>query len=75
MSSPNWQLPEQRSHIFADYLKSLVQDEDCNYNMHCRFDDSKHFLMEHTHLACEETATYLTIQCINLAMEEVGSAG
>lgn len=36
-----------------------------------KFEDSKNYLQEHHHLACEETANYLVIQCINLAMEEV----
>ena len=35
-----------------------------------KWDDSKTFLMEHTQLACEETANYLVIHCLNLAMEE-----
>lgn len=36
-----------------------------------KFDDSKAFLLENTALACEETANFLVIECINLAMEEV----
>ena len=35
-----------------------------------KYDDSKAFLQERPVLACEETANYLVIQCINLAMEE-----
>ena len=35
-----------------------------------KYDDSKAFLQEKSALACEETANYLVIQCINLAMEE-----
>jgi len=35
-----------------------------------KYDDSKTFLQEKPVLACEETANYLVIQCINLAMEE-----
>jgi len=35
-----------------------------------KYDDSKAFLQEKPVLACEETANYLVIQCINLAMEE-----
>jgi len=34
-----------------------------------KFDDSKAYMMEHTHLACEETANYLVIHCLNLEME------
>ena len=28
------------------------------------------FMLERPHLACEETANYLVIQCLNLEMEE-----
>merc|ERR1712241_688919 len=34
-----------------------------------KFDDSKAYMMEHPHLACEETANYLVIHCLNLEME------
>ena len=34
-----------------------------------KFDDSKAFMLEHPHLACEETANYLVIHCLNLEME------
>lgn len=36
-----------------------------------KYDDSQHFLQEHPHLACEETANYLVIWCVNLEVEEV----
>jgi len=35
-----------------------------------KYQDSKKFLLEHNHLACEETTSYLTIWCVNLALEE-----
>lgn len=35
-----------------------------------KMDDSKAFMLERPHLACEETANYLVIQCLNLEMEE-----
>ena len=35
-----------------------------------KFDDSKAYMMEHPHLACEETANYLVIHCLNLQIEE-----
>merc|ERR1719348_37160 len=36
-----------------------------------KFDDSKKFMMDGmTHLACEETANYLVIWCLDLEMEE-----
>lgn len=36
-----------------------------------KYEDSKNFLREHPQLACEETANYLVIWCINLEVEEV----
>lgn len=41
------------------------------YGMLRKYDDSKQFLQQHSHLVCEETANYLVIWCINLEMEEV----
>jgi len=35
-----------------------------------KYDDSKRFLLERPHLACEETANFLVIHCLNLAIEE-----
>lgn len=40
------------------------------FGMLRKYDDSKAFLQEHTHLVCENTANYLVIWCINLEMEE-----
>lgn len=40
------------------------------FGMFQKYDDSKRFLMEQPHLACEETANYLVIWCINLEVEE-----
>ncbi|XP_013784992.1 hsp90 co-chaperone Cdc37-like [Limulus polyphemus] len=40
------------------------------YGMLQKYDDSKRFLQEHPHLACEDTANYLVIWCINLEVEE-----
>jgi cell division cycle protein 37 len=35
-----------------------------------KFEDSRRFLLEHPHLTCEDTTNYLTIWCVNLALEE-----
>lgn len=43
------------------------------FGMLRKYDDSKHFLMDHNQLVCEETANYLVIWCINLEMEEVST--
>lgn len=40
------------------------------FGMLRRYDDSKKFLLDNSHLACEATANYLVIWCINLEMEE-----
>lgn len=40
------------------------------FGMLRKYDDSKKFLLDHSHLACEATANYLVIWCINLEMEE-----
>lgn len=37
-----------------------------------KYEDSERFLMDNTQLACEETANYLVLWCIDLAVEEVG---
>ena len=36
-----------------------------------KYDDSQQFLSDNPHLACEETANYLVLWCINLEVEEV----
>ena len=56
------------------HMKEFVKEHEAemkHFGWLKHFNDSKAYLMEHTHLACEETANYLVIQCINLAMEEV----
>ena len=36
-----------------------------------RYEDSQQYLTENAHLACEETANYLVLWCVNLEVEEV----
>ena len=36
-----------------------------------KYEDSQEYLSEHPHLACEETANYLVLWCIDLEIEEV----
>ena len=36
-----------------------------------KYEDSQEYLLEHPHLACEETANYLVLWCIDLEIEEV----
>lgn len=54
-------------------MKEFVKKNETHikkYGMFRNFDDSRRFLMEHTELACEDTANYLVVWCINLEMEE-----
>lgn len=57
---------EQRMKKFVRENEKLLKQ----YGMLRKFEDSKRFLMEHQHLACENTANYLAIWCINLEMEQ-----
>ncbi|XP_052810465.1 hsp90 co-chaperone Cdc37-like isoform X2 [Mya arenaria] len=40
------------------------------FGMFSKYDDSQEFLMSHPELACEETANYLVLWCIDLEIEE-----
>lgn len=45
------------------------------YAMLRKWDDSKQFLLDNRHLCCEDTANYLTIECLNNEMEGVNYFG
>lgn len=55
-------------------MKKFVKENEKKikeYGMLKKFDDSKKFMMDGmTHLACDETANYLVIWCLDLEMEE-----
>lgn len=57
---------EKRMKKFVKENEKLMKE----YGMMRKFDDSKRFMMENTHLACEETANYLVIWCLDLEMED-----
>lgn len=57
---------EIRMRDFVKTNKKILED----YGMLRRYEDSKKFLLDHSHLACEATANYLVIWCINLEMEK-----
>lgn len=57
---------EVRMRDFIKENKKAVED----FGMLRKYDDSRKFLLEHSHLACEATANYLVIWCINLEMEK-----
>lgn len=57
---------EVRMRDFVKDNKKILEQ----FGMLRRYDDSKKFLLDHSHLACESTANYLVIWCINLEMEK-----
>lgn len=57
---------EARMRNFIKDNKKIVEQ----FGMLQKYDDSKKFLLDHSHLACEATANYLVIWCINLEMEQ-----
>lgn len=61
---------EEQEKKFKSFIKeneSLLKQ----FGMLRKYEDSKRFLMDHSQLACEDTANYLVYWCINLEMEEV----
>lgn len=57
---------EERQKKFIKENESLLK----KYGMLHKYDDSKRFLQEYPFLACDETANYLVMWCINLEVEE-----
>uniref|UniRef100_T1JMF2 Hsp90 co-chaperone Cdc37 n=1 Tax=Strigamia maritima TaxID=126957 RepID=T1JMF2_STRMM len=60
---------EERDDKYRQFVKEnekLVK----KYGMLQKFDDSKRFLQDNPHLACEDTANFLVVWCVQLAMEE-----
>ena len=49
---------------FGHYIDNDIE------NIVFNFTNITAFMLERPHLACEETANYLVIQCLNLEMEE-----
>ncbi|XP_035229830.1 hsp90 co-chaperone Cdc37-like isoform X2 [Stegodyphus dumicola] len=56
----------EKQRIFVRENEELLK----KFGLFQKYEDSKNFLREHPHLACEETANYLVIWCINLEVEE-----
>lgn len=42
-----------------------------HYGMLYDYNDSEDYLRKHPHLACDDTANYLALWCINLEVQEV----
>ncbi|KAL7644814.1 UNVERIFIED_CONTAM: hypothetical protein RMT77_004627 [Armadillidium vulgare] len=57
---------EEKMRKFVKENEKLIKE----YGLFRHYEDSRKFMMEHSHLACEETANYLVVWCINLEMEE-----
>ncbi|KAF0313815.1 Hsp90 co-chaperone Cdc37 [Amphibalanus amphitrite] len=60
---------EEREERMRNFIKKYEKDIK-KYGMLRKYDDSKRFLQDNMHLACEDTANYLVIWAINLEMEE-----
>lgn len=66
--------------IYYVHLSSFLQQEFTKKNrdklkkfgMFKKYEDSERFLSDNPELTCEETANYLVLWCIDLAVEEVG---
>jgi len=56
----------KQSKVFMDKYRDDIK----KYGMLHEYHDSEKFLLANTHLACEETANYLVIWCIDLEVEE-----
>lgn len=70
-SKPSYdELTEEEKEIrMRDFVKENKQILE-QFGMLRRYEDSKKFLLDHANLACEATANYLVIWCINLEMEK-----
>lgn len=60
---------EERERLSKEFIKKHEKDIK-NFGMLRRYDDSKQFLQENSHLVSEHTSNYLVIWCINLELEE-----
>jgi len=76
-STINKPIPRQKEELTEEEkenkMRKFVQDNKDDlkaFGWISKMDDSKAFMLERPHLACEETANYLVIQCLNLEMEE-----
>lgn len=56
----------ERLQKFTSENEKLIK----KFGMMRKYDDSQEFLLQYPQLACEETANYLVIWCINLEVEE-----
>ena len=57
--------------LFQEVFTKKYKDQIKKFGMMQKYEDSQEYLSEHPHLACEETANYLVLWCIDLEIEEV----
>ena len=73
IESKNKEMTEEekldQSQQFMDKHKKEME----KFGFFHNWDDSKEYLISNPHLACEDTANYLTYWCVNLEMEEKNS--
>jgi len=72
----NKSMPRTNDHLTEEERESKMRDfvnkhekEIKAFGWLKKFDDSKAYMLEHPFLACEETANYLVIHCLNLEMQ------
>jgi len=64
---------EEREKRMKEFVQKNKQDLK-TFGWFSKYDDSKAFMAERPHLACEDAANFLVIECLNLAMEDKMSA-
>jgi len=64
---------EEREKRMKEFVQKNKQDLK-TFGWLSKYDDSKAFMVERPHLACEDAANFLVIECLNLAMEDKMSA-
>lgn len=64
---------EEREKKMKEFVQKNKQDLK-TFGWLSKYDDSKAFMVERPHLACEDAANFLVIECLNLAMEDKMSA-
>lgn len=60
---------EERERLSKEFVKKHEKDIK-KFGMLRRYEDSKQFLLENSHLVSEHTSNFLVIWCINLELEE-----
>jgi cell division cycle protein 37 len=67
---PKKELTEEEKHAQLQTFVERHEKEIKHFGMLHEYDDSRDYLRDHPHLVCEETASYLTLWCVTLQVEE-----